>query len=242
MPVSRPVKVFCWLGWKDPSTVRGPTATSAAWPNLGRGRGTGSPLPGQRRQQRLPREGAQGDGHPQPGEDQLELPVQPRRAGVALGRRRLVVRRRAPHRGHHPGADQGLAVADVRARRQDGEPDAVQRGEEPVAAAVAGEDAAGPVAAVRGRGQARRPGRPAARLPSRGSAGPSRSRRRRPGASRGRPARARRPAAGRPGTRSRPSSRWRRSGDLRAYACTSSGPCDATGDVTAARAALRAGT
>ena len=37
--VSLPVKVFCWLGWYEPSSVRPPgRGLSAKWPKAGRGR------------------------------------------------------------------------------------------------------------------------------------------------------------------------------------------------------------
>ncbi len=37
--VSLPVNVFCWLGWKQPSSTGPPsTVCSAPWPNRGRGR------------------------------------------------------------------------------------------------------------------------------------------------------------------------------------------------------------
>ena len=37
--VRRPVNVFCWLGWYEPSRTYGPTRASAPWPNRGFGRG-----------------------------------------------------------------------------------------------------------------------------------------------------------------------------------------------------------
>jgi hypothetical protein len=42
--VSFPVKVFCWLGWKQPTSTYGPTAASAACPNRGLGDGMVSPV------------------------------------------------------------------------------------------------------------------------------------------------------------------------------------------------------
>ena len=72
-----------------------------------------------------------------------------RSAGVGL-----VGRRRAPDRGRHPRADQPLPVAGGHAGRLSGQAAPPQRGEQEVAAPVAGEDPPGPVAAVRGRGQA----------------------------------------------------------------------------------------
>ena len=59
-----------------------------------------------------------------------------------------------------------------------GEPDPVQRREQPVAGTVAGEDPAGAVAAVGGRREPDDQHRRASRRPSRRSAGPSRARRR----------------------------------------------------------------
>jgi hypothetical protein len=42
--VSFPVKVFCWLGWKLPtSTMPSGIAARAAWPKRGSGRGKGRP-------------------------------------------------------------------------------------------------------------------------------------------------------------------------------------------------------
>ena len=85
----------------------------------------------------------------------------------------------------------------------------MQRREEEVAGAVAGEDAARAVGAVR-RGREPEDQDPRARVAeARGSAAPSRSRPRRPRAARARPARARPRAAGSAGTR-RPRARGRR--------------------------------
>src|SRR5690606_1988011 len=103
---------------------------------------------------RLPGEAAERDHDPDVRRHQRDLTGQPREAGGLLLHQRLVRRGRAAHRRHHPGADQLLAVAGVRAGRLGGQAGAVERGEQPVAAAVAGEDPAGAVAAVRGGGQA----------------------------------------------------------------------------------------
>ena len=72
-------------------------------------------------------------------------------------RRRLVVRRRAPDRGGDERVAQGQAVVRMVRRRDVGEAGAVQRGHQEVAGsadAVAGEDAAGAVGAVRRRREA----------------------------------------------------------------------------------------
>ena len=108
---------------------------------------------GQRGQRRLPAEPAQGHHDPHPRQHQRQLRVQPRRALVALGRRRLVLRGRAPHRGQHPGLGQLEAVADVRAGGLVGQADPVQAREQPVTRAVAGEHPAGPVRTVGRRRQ-----------------------------------------------------------------------------------------
>ena len=150
--MSRPVKVFCWLGWNDPLGQRtdhglrrrGRTGVAAEAPAAPAGPAPPAATATRRHRGRRPPAGR---------EHQLELAVQPRRAGVPLGRvgllsggaQRTAATSRVPTRL--------LAVADVRARRLDGQPDPVQRGEEPVAAAVSGEDAPGPVAAVRRRGE-----------------------------------------------------------------------------------------
>ncbi len=72
---------------------------------------------------------------------------------MALGRRRLVLRRRAAHGGEHVGAAQLEAVVDGDAGGLVGQPGPPQGREEPVAGAVAGEDPSRPVAAVGGGGQ-----------------------------------------------------------------------------------------
>ena len=79
-----------------------------------------------------------------------------------------------------------------------GQADPVQAREQPVAGAVAGEDPAGAVAAVRGRREADDQHPRRRRRPSRGSAGPSRARRRTTPACRAPRPRASGPAAGRP--------------------------------------------
>src|SRR6185437_8023474 len=62
------------------------------------------------RPERLPGEAAEADDDPQRADRQAELGGEPGRAGTALARGRLVLRRRAAHRGDHARADQPLAV------------------------------------------------------------------------------------------------------------------------------------
>ena len=142
----------------------------------------------------VPGEGAEGDDHAQV--EQGELGGQPGGAGVALDGERLVVGWGALDRGSDVAGGQGEAVVARDRGRLVGEAGAVEAGEQPVAGPVAGEDPAGAVAAVGGRGEAEdeqaggrvaEPGeRAGPRTPGRG---------RRP-ASPWPPARARRPAGG----------------------------------------------
>jgi len=76
-----------------------------------------------------------------------------RTAREDLGGQRLVGGRRAADRRGDVGVAQPQAVAGVDGRRLVGEPRVVERVEEPVAAAIAGEHAAGSVAAVGRRRQ-----------------------------------------------------------------------------------------
>src|SRR5207244_12227881 len=87
------------------------------------------------------------DPHPR---QQPELAEQVAPAGRDLERRRTVGRwRTAGHRGDE-GVPQAKPVIPVQGGRLVGEAGAVERGVEPVATLVAGEDAAGAIAAVRG--------------------------------------------------------------------------------------------
>ena len=145
------MKVFCWLGWYDPSSVYGPTTASAPWPKVGFLAGA---WPSARAAQgAVPREAAQAKQDAHPGE-QSQLLDEVGQAGVALLGSRLVVRRGAADAGADVAIGQAQAVATAGGGRLVGEAGAVQGGEEPVAGAVAGEDAAGAVAAVRRRCQA----------------------------------------------------------------------------------------
>src|SRR6185437_15012905 len=96
---------------------------------------------------------AQADDDAQVGENEPEFGAEPRLAGISLGVLWLVVRRRAPDRWDHPGAEQLLAVSGRHAGRLGGQAAAVEGGEQEVAASVTGEDPAGSVATVSGWGQ-----------------------------------------------------------------------------------------
>src|SRR5919197_2235888 len=85
---------------------------------------------------------------------QSELASQVRQAGVALLRRRPDGGRRAADTGGDIGAPQLKPVVTADAGWLIGKPGAVQRAEDPIPRAVAGEDSPGSVAAVRGGGQA----------------------------------------------------------------------------------------
>ena len=85
---------------------------------------------------------------------QRQLALEERPAAIALVDRRLVGRRRASHGGRDVGPVQLQPVVAVRARRLVGEAGAVHRPEQPVARAIAGEHAPGPVAAVGRRREA----------------------------------------------------------------------------------------
>src|SRR5215211_6985994 len=100
----------------------------------------------------VPGEGAEGDDHAEVEEG--ELGGQPGGAGVALGGEGLVVGRGAFDRGGDVAAAEGEAVVAGHRGRLVGEAGAVEAGEQPVAGAVASEDAPGAVAAVGRRGQA----------------------------------------------------------------------------------------
>ena len=86
--------------------------------------------------------------------EQGQLALQVRQAVVALGRGRPVGGRGAADRRGDPGVAQAQAVAAVLGLGLIGVAGPVQGGEEPIAGAVAGEDPAGAVGAVRGRGEA----------------------------------------------------------------------------------------
>ncbi len=85
---------------------------------------------------------------------QRQLRRQPRRARLALGDLGLVGRRRAAHGSGHAGGDEPLAVPRCDRVRLSSQPAPPERGEQHVAAPVAGENTASPVPAVSSRGEA----------------------------------------------------------------------------------------
>jgi hypothetical protein len=109
--------------------------------------------PAERAKRAVPGEAAERHQHARAVE-QLEFALEVGEAVVALLRRRPVGRRRtAIHRGHE-GVAKPQAVAPVHGVGLVGEPGAMQRGKQPIAGTVAGEEATGAVAAMRRRGQA----------------------------------------------------------------------------------------
>ena len=196
--VSRPVNVFCWLGWYEPTTTKPPARATAPCPNAGRGRAS-SPVSAA-----IVRNA---DSHAiAPSATRTRTSARSASSRTRNGRqvrpllgRRLVGRRRAAHGGRDVRVAECQAVASPAPNRLIRQPDRVHRLEQEVARGVAGEDAAGPVATVGGRRQARRSGSAPRDRRSRARAGPSTSR---PGTgrpSRPRRARARRPTADMPG-------------------------------------------
>ena len=172
------MNVFCWLGWNAPSTViasarapRGRARSAAGAPGARRR----APARAQRRPHRLVAERAERDDHAHAG-----------RAARARGRGTARTRRARPASACSPAARSAprrrrtrRAARGRRRRATDvgwfAKPHAVQRREQEVARAVAGEHAAGAVAAVRGRREPddQHPG--AAGRRSRAPAGPSTS-------------------------------------------------------------------
>ncbi len=153
------MKVFCCDGWKLPSssTSRSSGAVSVAsqpCPKLRLGPRDGVADRTEGAQRRVPAVGAQAHDHAQGPLHERYLTLQPGRAGVALGHGRLVVRGCAPDRRGHARLDEPLAISGMVGGRQCGQADAVQRGEQPVAGAVPGEDSPGAVAAVGRRREA----------------------------------------------------------------------------------------
>ena len=146
--VSTPVNVFCWLGWYEHSSARpSGRACSARWPNFGRGRRPSSIG------HALESELAQHHDDAQVLQ-KLQLPGQVGGAGRTLARIRLVGRRRTVDRRRDVEVTQDQAVVAGGARRLGGVAGPVERGEEPIAGAVAGEHTPRPVGPVRGRRQA----------------------------------------------------------------------------------------
>src|SRR5215211_2801714 len=102
-------------------------------------------------QRRVPGEGAEADHDP--GVEQLQLAGCIGKAGVALCGGGPVLRRGAANGGQDPGATEPEPVFTVARDGPIRHTCAVERGEEEVTRAVAGEDATGPVAAVGGGGE-----------------------------------------------------------------------------------------
>ncbi len=142
------MNVFCWLGWKEHTSV-GP----AGGDDLHR-RGRTSGAAARRARRRPPRSRTR-RGRPPRARSASRASSRCRygRQRIALRRRRLVGRRGALHRRRHPRAAQGQAVVDRHRRRLVGEAGAVHRPVEPVAGAVAGEHPPGAVGAVGRRRQ-----------------------------------------------------------------------------------------
>ena len=147
---------------------------------------------------RLPGESAQAYDDPQVSGYQAEFGRKPWRARVPFGGFRLVVRRGAADRGHHPGAQQALPIAHGHTGRLRRPAAPVERGEQELPAAVAGEDPAGAVPAVRCSREPHDQQRGAGPTPNR-KGGPSRARPGTNGGARRPPPRARPPGAGRHG-------------------------------------------
>ena len=194
--VRRPVNVFCWLGWYEPTTRVRPDA---------RLRPVAEPRPRPRVVAASPR---RSPATPPPSRtrraatstrtsrEQRELPGEERRAVVALRGEWLVRRRRAADRGRDVGVAELEPVVRPPAGRLVRQPDRVHRREQEVAGRIAGEHAPGPVAAVRRRRQADDQDPRLGVAEARARAGPSTSRRGTGRPSPGRRARATRRAAG----------------------------------------------
>ena len=97
--VSLPVKVFCWLGWYEHTTLR-PSGHGASTPCPNRGRGRSAELVGDD----LVGELAEGHHDPRARRAGPARACKKGRQRVALGRCRLVLRRRAAHGGEDVGA------------------------------------------------------------------------------------------------------------------------------------------
>ena len=151
--VSRPVNVFCWLGWyEERSTSPEASRCSAPCANDGLGRATANP--------RAASAASTASCATRPRAtatwtlvEQHQLGQQPAPAGVELLAGGLVRGRRAAGGGRHPRVAQHEAVVTIDRRRLVREAGAMQGRVEPVPALVAREDASRSVSAVRRRGE-----------------------------------------------------------------------------------------
>ena len=132
------------------ATARGAEPDAGAGPERGLGGGDWPAGPAGGAQRRVPGQTAQRQDRANGRRSEREVAVQPRRARRPLGHRRLVSRRRAPDGRNDAHASQRQPVARMHTRRLTRITGPVQRSEEPVAAAVAGEDPTGAVGTVRG--------------------------------------------------------------------------------------------
>ncbi len=153
--VSLPVKVFCWLGWKQPRTVTSPygpgTAYSDRVAEFGAGTGDGAADGLEGVEEDVEAELAEADDRAGRRQHQFQFCVEPGRAGVAFLDGRLVGGRGAADRRHHASADQVETVAGVGARGLRSQTYPIERSEEPVARSITSEYPTGSVATM-GRG------------------------------------------------------------------------------------------
>ena len=152
--VSRPVNVFCWLGWYVPTSVYGPIVGLGA---------VGEPgLRARRRRGRAAASALSAASQPMaPSATMTRSSASSSISRTRYGRqvacsvdRRLVGRRGAADGGRDSHAVERQAVIGAAAHRAVREADLVHRPPQEVARGVAGEHAPGPVAAVRGRREA----------------------------------------------------------------------------------------
>lgn len=147
--------VFCRLTWYEARrrSGRGPSsATSAPWANRGGGPGQAPAQPRESGEEGAPRQRPEGQAGLE-ARQRRELPGEESAAAAELGRARAVVGRGAADGGRHEDAREDEAVVQPDRRRLVGQARAVEGREEEVPRGVPGEDAAGPVPSVRGRGE-----------------------------------------------------------------------------------------
>ena len=163
--------MFCWLGWYEPRSTYGPMRASAPWPKRGFGAAPRCPAAASARSAASQPNAPSATMHPDAGR---AAPSSRARNGAHVSRSSIV--------GLLAGGAQRTAAAmyaSVRvrpssARREDGRsarPGRVERRPQEVARRVAGEDPAGPIAAV---GGGREPDQEDPRRPDRRSPGTGR--------------------------------------------------------------------